>query len=692
MAERYAAFISYSHQDRAVAAWLQRSLEGYRVPGWIVGRPGAFGAVPARIGAVFRDREDLPASADLAASVRAALDSSDCLIVLCSPAAAASRWVAAEITQFKARAGEDRVLALIVSGEPFASEMPREGVAECMPLPLRRHVGPDGEVSDRVAEPVAADLRHEGDGQRLARLKLIAGLLGIPLDMLIRREHARRQRGWALLAAASMAGTLTMGGLAWEARSARDTARARRADAEQLVDFMLGDLRKRLDAVGRLDVLDSVGAETMRYYARQKPSSLDADELARRARALRLVGEVRAMRGAFGEASAAFDEAARATGELMARDPGNGARVFDHAQSVFWVGSTALKRGELAGASRAMDEYARLADVLTRMQPNNAAWQAEVGYSRWNRGTLLFRRRQISRATTDFEEAANIFASLMRREPRNADWAFQYAGASAWLADARRWAGDPVGAARARDHERAIYTALSARDPNNAGVLLHLAWCDHAASELALDRGDLADALRYAQSARDRIERLMRDDPANVEARENAVRIYNRLALIEASADANRPAQASVERSHGLVAGLQAHDPSLKRWQALGARTDLVQAWLTLRAGDERMGAWLSARANETAAASGVPEAIAPDERAWRAWGRTVHARASPVDARADDLAIVALLEPLRPTLGTDERCFLAAAYRRRSLGDAAATLDTGLARSGYRSPWCSPI
>ena len=29
---RYRAFISYSHRDRAVTAWLHRALEGYRLP------------------------------------------------------------------------------------------------------------------------------------------------------------------------------------------------------------------------------------------------------------------------------------------------------------------------------------------------------------------------------------------------------------------------------------------------------------------------------------------------------------------------------------------------------------------------------------------------------------------------------------------------------------------------------------
>ena len=63
-AYRYKAFISYSHQDRKWAAWLQRALEGYRIPKWLTGREGAFGTVPRmkayRVEAIFLDTEGEP--------------------------------------------------------------------------------------------------------------------------------------------------------------------------------------------------------------------------------------------------------------------------------------------------------------------------------------------------------------------------------------------------------------------------------------------------------------------------------------------------------------------------------------------------------------------------------------------------------------------------------------------------------
>ena len=114
---RYRAFISYSHQDRTWGEWLHRALEHYRVPKRLVGRTGRYGAIPKRLTPIFRDKDELPTAIDLGQVINEALQQSDCLIVICSPQAAASRWVNEEILTFKRMGRGDRVLELIVDGE-----------------------------------------------------------------------------------------------------------------------------------------------------------------------------------------------------------------------------------------------------------------------------------------------------------------------------------------------------------------------------------------------------------------------------------------------------------------------------------------------------------------------------------------------------------------------------------------------
>ena len=121
----YRAFISCcAGRDKAVASRLHRAVESYRVPAKLVGATTAVGQVPRRLTPVFRDRDELPASADLGGELSAALRSSMFLIVICTPASAKSHWVDQEVLQFKRLHGDGRVLAAIAGGMPYASDMP----------------------------------------------------------------------------------------------------------------------------------------------------------------------------------------------------------------------------------------------------------------------------------------------------------------------------------------------------------------------------------------------------------------------------------------------------------------------------------------------------------------------------------------------------------------------------------------
>lgn len=243
----YRAFISYSHRDKQHAAWLHRTVESYRIPKKLVGKETAVGPVPARPSPIFRDRDELPASADLGGELTSALQRSMFLIVICSRASAKSHWVMQEILRFKQMHGESRILALIVDGTPYAANTPGKEDDECFPLSLRYKLGPDGELSDVPAEPIAADLRPEADGKRLAQMKLIAGLTGLRLDELVQREAQRRNQRLMMVATGALGGMVVTGGLAVyanfqriEADRQREIAEKESAAARAASDYLVG--------------------------------------------------------------------------------------------------------------------------------------------------------------------------------------------------------------------------------------------------------------------------------------------------------------------------------------------------------------------------------------------------------------------------------------------------------------------
>lgn len=174
-ATRYWAFLSYSHEDADWADWIFDGLGGFHVPRKLR-RPG----MGSHLRPIFRDREELAASADLNGRIREAMESSDALVVLCSPNAARSQWVNAEIKLFKSMDRTERIFPLIVAGEPNAYYVTGSSESECFPPALRYTITRKGEMTTQPERPfVAADARSDKDGKENALIKIVAGLLGV---------------------------------------------------------------------------------------------------------------------------------------------------------------------------------------------------------------------------------------------------------------------------------------------------------------------------------------------------------------------------------------------------------------------------------------------------------------------------------------------------------------------------------
>lgn len=564
-AYKYWAFVSYSHRDAAFASWLQRSLESYRLPRHLIGRSTPFGPIPAYIKPVFSDRSEMQAGADLASAVHKALAQSRFLIVVCSPYAVQSEWVNREISEFKKLHGEARVLAVVAGGEPHASDVVGQESTECFPAALRFELMPDGRPGGTPREPAAADMRPGGDGKRLGLLKLIAGLLGegVGVDELVRRDAQRRAHKMTLIAAASVASMAVMAALTVSAVRQRTVAQSQRAQAEDLVEFMLGDARKKLDQVGRLDALDAVAEKALAYYARQDPGTLSAAALGQRSRAMHLIGEIREQRGQLDEALTAFRSAAATTSELLARSPDDGKRIFDHAQSVYWVGYIAYQRGQLTVAEEEFNEYRRLAERLKKIDPRNADWQLEPAYADQNLGVVQLDRGRPSDALRSFTAARDTLTRIIAERPAAAN---DLAEADGWIAKADEAVGDFDGAVKAQ-HARLEILKATPNAKSGSRIELQMANAAFELARLDLYQGNPLAAEVDARAAVGQVERLAESDDSNMFWLSEVC--FDRLRLAEAGFALHKPdaAAAQVELASTGAARLVASDATHLVWQ-----------------------------------------------------------------------------------------------------------------------------
>jgi len=431
------------------------------------------------------------------------MGASEFLIVICSPRSAQSQWVNREVAWFKTHRDPSKILAIIVDGEPMSSLIPGREAEECFPKTLLYKVGADLQPTEEAEDaPLAADARETGDGKRGAKLKLAAAMLSVGYDALQRRDDRRRAQRRRFAMSAMAASIALLGGLtifAFNQRNAaivaRNDAEFQRDEAQSLVEFMLTDLRQRLDAVGRLDILDAVAERLNESYAKQDLAKLDADALGRRARVQLLLGEVDNTRGDLDAALAQYKEAAAATEELLRRDPDNEQRIFDHAQSVYWVGDIALRRGDMATVTDYWTQYRDFGSRLVELNPNKDEWRTELAYGYRNLASLALDEGDANEAVAGFQHAIDISREMVSQKPTDRTRLLVFADDNAWLALAFERLGEFENATVALEVESDAHRALLRLDKADDYVLNRQAVNGRVKARLAMASGDIKTAL-----------------------------------------------------------------------------------------------------------------------------------------------------------------------------------------------------
>lgn len=642
---RFYAFLSYSHQDEALADWLHHELEQFHVPRSLAGRLTAAGVVPKHLAPVFRDRHELAAADDLGAEIKAALTSSQFLIVLCSPAAAKSRWVNAEIEAFKRTRPEGCVLAAIASGEPFASDIAGREEEECFPPALRQKFR-RGRSSGKRAEPLAADFREDGEGKRLAFLKLVAGMLGVGLDDLVRRETTRRQRRLGYLAAASIAGMAVTSTLAVIAIQSRDAARDQRREAEGLIGFMVGDLKDKLEPIGKLDALDGVGSRVLAYYQKLGTAGLTDAALSQRSKALSLMAEIANLRGDIDGASRLYREAAAGTEEAVRRAPGDPQRLFDHAQNVFWIGEMARQRGDSAGAESSAREYQRLAVHMVAADPNNMKWRIEVQNADAQLGIVLMSQRRFAEASQQFKGALRTIEAVAAVDPKNSGYQKSVAESLAWLADSEAAQGHLAAALTERRRQVELLQQLVSVN-DDVEYRQKLIPARQGLGRLLAATGDFTGGVAELRKGVEESEQLIPTEPNNTKWTEFAASAKIGLAQLLLASGEQGEAESQAASACASVEQLLTRDSHAQYWRLLLRDCLAVRSEIALKSGNASVALTIAQRALEVAKSSTSGDKIADRfavARAWRLIGDSRHAGGDSAGANAAwDAAFAAL-------------------------------------------------
>jgi len=493
---------------------------------------------------------------------------------------------------------------------PSGTESTREAptIPPVAPVPLPRGVPLDlvaivtkamaGDPAARypTARELAGDLRRFQTGQLVSAHRYGAG-------MLVRR-FARRHRA-ALVATGLLVTALAIGGgfSVRRIQAERDVADTRLVAAEDILQFIVSDLRDRLQALGKLELLESAGDRVDRYYRRidaadRAEGEAGRQELARRIAARQLVGEVALAKGNSDGALVAFKEqrelaqrlgrddllagSEQSLGDLLTHrgDPAGAIAALDRAlgharrtgdaslqSSVqLRLGEAYQAKGDLDAARSAYRAARELAIRAAAEQPSSVERQCRVAESQGKLADILQRVGDEPGALVEFRSARDGLLPVVARHPEDTRAMRALSVLHSRIGEVLRGQGDLRGALEAFRQSQALGLTLAAREP------LNQRW----QRDVGVDHQTVASVLREQE-----------DDKAAAAELHEARVVYERIAAAEPSSIDAQQSLASVASDEALqctdhVCGARAYRGVLELYRALVAR-DPTSAELALR-------------------------------------------------------------------------------------------------------------
>ena len=474
---------------------------------------------------------------------------------------------------------------------------------------------------------------------------------------------------------------------------ARREAEERRKQAENLIGFMLGDLRKKLAKVGRLEILDDVGVKAMDYFAAVPESSLSDEELAQRSAALYQIGDVRITQGRLAEAEQPLAQSLALAKTLADRHPGDGQRLFDLAQSHYWAGFVDWRRRRLDDALVHFREYVRIAERLVSIDAANADWQLELASAYSNIGSVLEEQGDLDGALERFRATQVIERRLLAKSPDNVGLIRAAASSNNAIGAVLRAKGELADSLSHHRAELTLQEDLVRREPGTAGWRQFLSVSHNRVGSLLEAQGQMTDAAAHIEKSFAIARDLAAEDPANVDWQRELGRSRYRMGLIFHAKGGLASAQEHLQEAAAIMARAAEIDPlSLARQRdladvrnALGrlflSRGEARQAEAEARLAQQIADCLLESSRDDRQAARIRGVSLELQGRAWARQGNRQKAAGAWTEA-------VAALEPVARRSRDYEflDSWALALLGAGRIGDSKEVVQT-LAAIGYRNP-----
>jgi serine/threonine-protein kinase len=261
------------------------------------------------------------------------------------------------------------------------------------------------------------------------------------------------------------------------------------------------------------------------------PRELTDTTLARQAKALTQIGEIRVAQLRYPEAAAAFAAAYDRAETLAARHPRNGEMLFERAQAEYWIGFVHWRRRDLAAASTWLVRYRDSGAALQQLGPANLRWQREAISGQHNLAVLEVERGNLGTAREGFLAELAAVQRLQAAAPDDLNLQFRVADAESWLGSVAEREGALAEAVARFGSQVERLRRISDKDPGTARWRQRLADAMGLQTVVLSVSGRRAEALALSRQTLEILEALAKKDRENRDWRRAAANSYVREAM-----------------------------------------------------------------------------------------------------------------------------------------------------------------
>ncbi len=377
--------------------------------------------------------------------------------------------------------------------------------------------------------------------------------------------------------------------LGLSAKAASDDAENRRAQAEDLMGFMLGDFVEKLRPLGRLDLLDNVSARALAYLSSTIKEQTSTEVILQRAKNLHLIAEVRRARADITGSQEALVAARDLLNAEYEKKPENKVILKELGGNAFWLGQLNFDQSNWENALLYMGTYKKLGEKLVDISPTDIDALMELSYSHGSLGSIFLRQDLLQQAAQEFQLSADIKQRALKLAPQRDSLKIDLANSISGLAAVKVRLGELDSAEKLYVLEESLLAPLHEKAPTNGNWTYRLAVAKWHQAELAQATGRKAKALADYGNAEKLFIQILKQDPSNRSWEKSLYSIQ--LKLIEISEDEGTASLTKLIAIHDSLSKLSAAAPKRADITTIVAMTEQkisVIYWAVNRRDDAR--------------------------------------------------------------------------------------------------------